>query len=104
MTTTKTTLYLGLNDKDTKRQEVSTLEAYKMTQALVTRLVGGGTIFEAVGVYTHDDGTIVTEKTLRIELFDAGAEAVRALVSRLKEVFNQESVIAQTEATNTVFL
>ena len=104
MTTKKTTLYMGLNDKDTKRQEVSTLEAYKIAQTLVTQYVGGGTIFEAVGVYTHDDGTIVTEKTLRIELFEAGADAVRALVSRLKEVFNQESIIAQEEVTQAVFL
>lgn len=27
----KYTLYLGLNDKDTKKQEIATLEAYKIT-------------------------------------------------------------------------
>ena len=33
----KFTLYLGLNDKDTKRQEVSTIEAYK----IITNILGG---------------------------------------------------------------
>ena len=49
----KFTLYLGLNDKDTKRQEISTLEAYKVVSNLLAKDFGGGTIFEAQGIYKH---------------------------------------------------
>ena len=42
----KFTLYLGLNDKDTKRQEIATLEAYKITTNLLTSYTDGATILK----------------------------------------------------------
>lgn len=62
---TQATLYIGLNDKDEKRQTMETVEAYKIVQSELVRHVGGGTIYAAEGIYTHDDGTIVVEKTLK---------------------------------------
>ena len=64
----KYTLYLGLNDKDTKKQEIATIEAYKITTNLLTSYTDGATIFEANGIYKHNDGNITIEKTLKIEL------------------------------------
>lgn len=93
----KFTLYLGLNDKDTKRQEISTLEAYKVVSNLLAKDFGGGTIFEAQGIYKHDDGTIVIEKTLRIEILFAELPQIKILVELLKKMFNQESVAVQEE-------
>lgn len=43
----KYTLYCGLNDKDTKRQEISTLEAAKMVRNACLSYADGATIFEA---------------------------------------------------------
>ena len=60
------TLYMGLNDKDTKTQMISIIEAYKIVSNILASDLGGGTIYEAKGVYKHDDGTIVFENTLRI--------------------------------------
>lgn len=48
---TKYTLYIGLNDKDSKVQEINTIDAYK----IVGRLVGDCTIKEARGLYLHDN-------------------------------------------------
>lgn len=93
----KFTLYLGLNDKDTKRQEISTLEAYKVVSNLLAKDFGGGTIFEAQGIYKHDDGTIVIEKTLRIEILFAELHQVKSLVELLKKMFNQECIAVQEE-------
>lgn len=93
----KFTLYLGLNDKDTKRQEVSTIEAYKVITNILTARFGGGTIFEAKGIYKHDDGSVVIENTLRIEILFAEEKEVKKLVGDLKEIFNQESVAVQSE-------
>ena len=97
----KFTLYLGLNDKDTKQQEVSTLEAYKVVKNMIVSRFGGGTIFEALGVYTHDDGTITTEKTLRIELLFTNDASVRDFVQELKSAFNQESVAVEKSVINS---
>ena len=96
----KKTIYLGLNDKDTKTQLISTLEAYKVVNNLLIDSFSGGTIFEAQGIYKHDDNTIVIERTLRIELLLFGADdsiKVDSLIKTLKQVFNQESVAVQTE-------
>lgn len=98
--TEKFTLYLGLNDKDSKKQEMSTVEAYKLVSKLaLDNGIEGATIFEAVGIYTHEDGTVVTENTLRIELLFFGDELAtpktKAYVDDLKKVLRQESVAVQ---------
>lgn len=99
----KITLYVGLNDKDTKQQKIDTIEATKIVENLVVSTCGGGTIYNAAGVYTHDNGEIVIENTLRIELIECGADAVNTLVDTLKRVLNQESIIKQIEKINSVF-
>lgn len=93
----KFTLYMGLNDKDTKCQKIATVEAYKIVSNLIANRFDGGTIFEAQGIYKHENGTVVTETTLRIELLFAAKEDVREFVNLLKEMFNQESIAVQEE-------
>lgn len=43
----KFTLYLGLNDKDTKTQKIGTLEAYKICNNILLNYTEGATVFEA---------------------------------------------------------
>ena len=62
----KYTLYCGLNDKDSRRQEISTLEAAKVIRNACLHHADGATIFEADGIYRHEDGRQVSEKTLRV--------------------------------------
>lgn len=58
----KFTLYMGLNDKDSKQQEISTLDAYKITANAIMKYFGGATITESTGIYKHaDTGTFVVE-------------------------------------------
>lgn len=94
----KITLYIGLNDKDTKLQEVSTLDAYKM----VSNVIGVGcTITEGRGIYKHDDGTVVSEVSLVVELLDFDntltKEWVKSKVEQIKTILNQESVAVQEQ-------
>lgn len=94
----KFTLYLGLNDKDTKVQEISTVEAYKLVTRLLAAEFGGGTVFEATGVYKHvPENATVIETTLRIEILFAEELAVRAFVAELKKLFNQAEIAVQSE-------
>lgn len=93
----KFTLYLGLNDKETKCQKIATVEAYKIVSNMIAARFDGGTIFEANGIYKHDNGTIVTEKTLRIEILFAEKPQIIEFVNMLKIVFNQESIAVQEE-------
>ena len=93
----KYTLYCGLNDKDTRRQEISTLEAAKMVRNACLSYVDGATIFEADGIYKHDDGELVAEKTLRVELMMVVQSVVRRIVDTLKAALNQESIAVQEQ-------
>ena len=100
----KFTLYLGLNDKDLKVQKISTLEAFKIVSNIIASRFDGGTIFEADGVYKHENGAYVIEKTLRIELLFVERPAVVEFVKVLKEIFNQESIAVQEETINSVLM
>lgn len=93
----KFTLYLGLNDKDTKKQEINTIEAYKIVNNVVNNYCDGATIYECQGIYKHNNGEIVFEKTLKIELMFVDRLTVVSLVKDLKEIFNQESIVLQKE-------
>lgn len=88
-------LYMGLNDKDTKKQEISTEEAEKTFNSLVLRSFDGATVWVADGVYTHEDGTQVSEKTLCCELVFAEYIHVKRFCELLKRVYNQESIAVQ---------
>ena len=97
----KFTLYLGLNDKDKKKQLISTVEAYKIANNILLHYTDGATIFEANGIYKHDDGSYVIEKTLRIELLFIKDETVEKIIKDLKTSFNQESIAVQKESINS---
>ena len=97
----KFTFYVGLNDKDTKVQEISTIEAYKMCMKTIGRYAEGGTIFEADGFYTHEDKTVVIEKSLKIEVLFIDMETAHKIVEELKLILNQESVVVGYEPINS---
>lgn len=90
------TLYVGLNDKDSKVQEISTVEAFKILTKLCGQYTSGATIFDADGVYKHDDGTVVIEKSFKIELLFITKEQVKEIANMIKKIFNQESIALTT--------
>ncbi len=94
----KYVLYVGLNDKKTKLQEISTVQAYKIiTNVIVANDVTGFTILEANGYYVHDNGSISIEKSLKIEFLFIDIEIIKNIIKELKKILNQESIILQTE-------
>ena len=100
----KIMLFVGLFDKDSKTQEINTLDAYKVASNLLTDIIGFGTITQAMGVYTHDDGTIVQEPTLRIEVSGVELEPMKKLALALKSAFNQESVAFEVVNSDFSFI
>lgn len=101
---TKYTIYMGLFDKDSKRQEYDTITAYKMVQQRATQLFDGATISEAKGIYKHDNGEVVVEPTIRIELLFTDLDTVKKFCNELKGMFNQESVVLQVEEVNSMLI
>ena len=105
---TKFMLTIGLLDKDSKVQEIGTVHATKLVTRIVIAKIGFGTILDASGVYTHDDGTIVTEPSIRVEILDTeGAiteDKIVALASELKVALNQESILFEQQVTTGKFI
>ena len=98
----KHTLFLGLNDKDSKIQEINTLDAYKITMRLISSVgYEGASITESTGFYTHESGDFVIEKSLKIEILFADNEKTNRLIEDLKKTFNQESIALQIQKINS---
>ena len=70
----------------------------------LTHNFDGATIFNAMGIYRHENGEVVTENTLRIEIleFDGNIMSkIKEAVNTLKQLFNQESIAVQIEKVNS---
>ena len=63
---------------------------------MLARYLKDATITDATGFYTHDDGTFVIEKTLKIEKIDfPGDFDMERAAADLKQMFNQESIAVE---------
>lgn len=97
----KVTFYLWLCDKDTKLQNHTTVEAYKIVMNLIWDAFGWGTISEWLGFYKHDDWTTVKEKSLIITTLTE--KDYSDFVNTLKTLFNQESILVEVATINYSF-
>lgn len=84
---------VGLFDKDSKRQEVTTIDAYKIITNIFVSSGLCATILEAQGIYQHENGEIVIEPSLRVECAGATKEQVLTCIRQIKAALNQESVM-----------
>lgn len=93
--------FVGLNDKNTKTQLIDTQDAFNMVSAKAVRAFGGATITaDNKGVYTHDDGEMVTETTIKIDLIGiTNTENLENFLRELLKDFNQESILVVHNGT-----
>ena len=95
-------IFLGTNDKDTNEPIFSSDEAKTRLEEILLKHFGGYTIQEANGGW-EDNGTIYREYTLVIYLSDTTIDKVRAAADEMLQVFNQRSVLIQSNETKTEF-
>ena len=88
----KYVLYVGLNDKDTKTQKIDTLSAYNLTNNILLNYVEGATVTQSKGIYKHNNGNVVIENTLVIELLFTDKTTVETIAKELKMALNQERI------------
>ena len=98
-------LYIGLNDKDTKQQELSNLEAKAEISAILFRYCPNGfTLQECQGMYKHADGTVVCENTIKVILLDYNLSMIFEIVEDLKRKLNQECIAVERIETYVKFV
>nr|DAY99098.1 MAG TPA: Protein of unknown function (DUF3574) [Caudoviricetes sp.] len=104
---TKTLLTIGLNDKDTERQEITTGEAKNTIAKILLNQynIFAFTMFECFGVYKMEStGNIVFENSIRVEIAtDDELTAADAIIATLKTELNQESIMMERETKEIFF-
>lgn len=102
---TTVNLYIGLNDKDTKQQELTNLDAKaEISTILFKYFPNGFTLQECQGMYKHNDGTVVCENTIKVILFDYNMGLVSDAVKDLKLKLNQECIAVEHIKTTVNFV
>ena len=94
------TLMVGLNDKDTKKRIINKNKA----KEVVMNICGDCTVSEAIGQYTHDNGEIVQEKSLRVEILFKELQEVISYCNEIKKQLNQESVALSYTEINSMLV
>lgn len=101
----KYNIYIGLNDKDSKKQEISTRRAREeVIKILNNNNINGLTMYVVDGVFKHEDGTIVFEKSLKVELIEVEESEVIKSIQELKKALNQESILLEKEKKEISFI
>ena len=98
-------LTVGLNDKDTCKQEISTKEAINIVINTIIRYVSGYTIHIGNGGYVmNSTSELVQEQSIIIDIMYAKQSKVIALADELKTSLNQESILYQEFTTPTAYI
>ena len=101
----KYNIYIGLNDKDSKKQEISTRRAKEeVIKILNANNITGLTMYEVTGVFKHEDGTMTFEKSLKVELLEVEEVDVLKSIDELKRALNQESILLEKEEKEVNFI
>lgn len=102
---TTVNLYVGLNDKYTKQQIFSNMEAKAEISSILFRYFQNGfTLQECQGMYKHDDGTIVCENTIKVILLDCNLSMIFEIIEDLKRKLNQECIAVERIETYVKFV
>lgn len=95
-------LFIGLNDKNTKTQKIPTLAARDIIKNIILDAgLDGATISEALGIYKHDDGQVIQEASIRVEVLFASEKQILSICKQIKTVLNQESIAVEYQQINS---
>lgn len=98
---TRTQVYIGLNDGDTKEQRFDT-DRYVSIMKRVCAQYGTPFSFNIMaGGYVHDNGEYTEETTIVITFIDVPQKTVNEIAEDLCVFFRQESVLITTSRIKT---
>lgn len=95
----KYVLYVGLNDKDTYSQKISTEEATEIVNNICLKYTDGYTVSEAKGGWTDETGVVTRENTLVYSFYDISEVQITSIMDEILVELNQNSVLLETQNT-----
>ncbi len=90
-------LYIGLNDKDTYRQEKSMDEARDIVDSICVKYTDGYTVLEATGGWTDESDIFTSENTLVYAFYDISKEQLIKIMDEVLTQLNQNSILVETQ-------
>lgn len=89
------TFYIGLEDKDLKRQVISVDKA----KLIINQVFDNYTLFVATGIYRYIDNSVCNETTLIVKYIDVADElsekVIKNICRYLKTQLNQELIAVE---------
>lgn len=90
-------LYIGLNDKDTNNQEITTKEARTIINSICLKYIDGYTVVEANGGWTNETGLQVQENTLVYTIYGISEETLTKIMDEIIIKLNQSSILVEVQ-------
>lgn len=96
---------IGLFDRKARKQEISTENAIDILVAAIMDHNFCATIESAgvYGVYRHDDGSVIVEPSIRLNIAGETRNAIIKFINELIGTFNQESIMYEMRDDNIIF-
>ena len=99
----KTMLAVVLFDKDTKKQEIPTKQAFDIINKCLMECVEGATVYLGNGIYKHIDKTTVCEPNIIVLLYDVDKKTINNIINKLCKLLNQECIMQETSVCSLSF-
>ena len=96
---TKTEIYVGLNDQDTKSQKFETSRYLSVLKNVCISYKVPFSVNVIHGGYIHESGEYTEENTLVLTLLDAERAVIDEIARDLCVFFHQESVLITSSPT-----
>lgn len=93
----KYVLYIGLNDKDTYEQEISTEEARAIVNAVCAEYTEGYTASDAVGGWVDETDRLTQEQTLVYAFYDITEEQLISIMDEVLVRLNQNTLLLERQ-------
>lgn len=90
-------LYIGLNDKNTYKQEIPTNEARDTVNAICAKHVEGYTGSDANGGWVDQTGTLTQENTLVYAFYDISEDQLTSIMDEVLVALNQNSILVESQ-------
>lgn len=101
---TEITIYVGLNDSRTLKQEHDTSQYVSVLKNVCKSYRTPFSIMFAEGGYMHEDGRYTEELTLIISMIDVERETVNEIARDLCDFFHQESVMITEDRVRAYYV
>ncbi|MCR4949740.1 MAG: DUF3574 domain-containing protein [Solobacterium sp.] len=97
----QTTIYIGLNDQDTKKQEHETSKYLSVLKRVCVSYKVPFSVQLIQGGYIHENGEYTEENTLVLSLIGVERELIEEIAKDLCVFFHQESVLITSDEVET---